>query len=331
MAEPAVRVEDIVKVYEPSEWWMKILLRSSVSEPVRALDGVSIEVSPGEICAVVGPNGAGKSTLFRILTGLTTPTSGRATIQGHDCTVDSARVRALVGFMPAEVRTVWLRHSCRENLQFHGRLQGMPEAKVQQRIGETLDLVGLGRAADRVGFALSSGMLARLMLARALFHEPPILILDEPTGSVDPVGSYELIELIKRVTKERNLAVLLSSHRIDEIEALHDSVLLLNEGRQVFAGDLDELRAMWERPRITIEFDSEESAGAAEGELARIRGVQEVERVERNVILECDIPIGTVLQGLNGSLPGIVSLNQTRLRLHELLAKILIEDSREAT
>jgi len=327
MPEPVIRVENVVKVYEPSEWWMRILLRSSVDEPVLALDGVSLDVEQGTICAVVGPNGAGKSTLFRILTGLTTPTSGSASIAGWDCETESAKIRSRVGFMPAEDRTIWLRHTCRENLEFHGRLQGLREAKIQRRVTETLDMVGLGHAADRAGFALSSGMRARLMLARALFHEPDFLILDEPTGAVDPVGSYELIELIKRITREADLAVLLSSHRIDEIEALHDRVLLLNEGRMVFWGDLDVLRSEWEQPHITIDFDTRNAARSAERILSALDGVDTVSCADGQLVLDTELPIGSLLHQLNGSLDGIESLSRSRMRLQELLAKILRADS----
>ena len=248
MSEPIVAIDRLGKVYEPFSGAMRLLLRSSVKEPVVALDDVSLEVYPGEIMAILGPNGAGKSTLFRVLTGLTTPTTGRATIMGRDATRDSAKVRRLIGFMPAQNRTLLLRHSCRENLAFHGRLQGIPEAKLHDRIDETLETVGLYEARDRIGFALSSGMLARLMLARAILHEPTVLILDEPTSAVDPLGAFELISMIQHIATERNLAVLISSHRLDEVEMLNDQVVLLNRGRVVYSGRLPSVTAQARRP-----------------------------------------------------------------------------------
>jgi ABC-2 type transport system ATP-binding protein len=221
---------------------MRLLVRSASLVPVTALDDVTFSLAAGEICAVIGPNGAGKSTLFRILTGLTTPSAGTARVLGMDPVTDAHRIRRQVGFMPAEDRTLFLRHTCRENLRFHGRLQGIDESTLKQRIDDVLDLVGLGEAKDRTGFALSSGMRSRLMLARALVHEPKVLILDEPTGAVDPIGAHEFLELIIKITIERGTATLISSHRLEEIDALRDNVLLLDRGRVVMSGHLEEFQ-----------------------------------------------------------------------------------------
>lgn len=238
----AIDVRGLSKVYEPTPAWMRVLVRSASLVPVTALDAVTFSLAAGEICAVIGPNGAGKSTLFRILTGLTTPSAGIARVLGMDPVTDAHRIRRHVGFMPAEDRTLFLRHTCRENLRFHGRLQGIEESTLKQRIDDVLDLVGLGAAKDRTGFALSSGMRSRLMLARALVHEPRVLILDEPTGAVDPIGAHEFLELIIKITVERGTATLISSHRLEEIDALRDNVLLLDRGRVVMAGSLEEFR-----------------------------------------------------------------------------------------
>jgi ABC-2 type transport system ATP-binding protein len=238
----AINVEGLSKVYEPTPPWMRLLVRSASLVPVTALDDVTFSLAAGEICAVIGPNGAGKSTLFRILTGLTTPSAGTARVLGMDPVTDAHRIRRQVGFMPAEDRTLFLRHTCRENLRFHGRLQGIDESTLKQRIDDVLDLVGLGEAKDRTGFALSSGMRSRLMLARALVHEPKVLILDEPTGAVDPIGAHEFLELIIKITVERGTATLISSHRLEEIDALRDNVLLLDRGRVVMSGHLEEFQ-----------------------------------------------------------------------------------------
>ena len=323
MAEAVVSVRGVSKVYVPSPTWLRVLIRTSIRNPVTALDDVSLEVRGGEICAVVGPNGAGKSTLFRILTGLTTPTEGSAEIMGHDCAKESHHVRRLVGFMPADERTLWLRHSARENLAFHGRLQGMQKGRLRPAVDEALELVGLSEEGDRIGFALSSGMRARLMLARAILHNPSILILDEPTGSVDPMGSFELLELIRRIARERGHAVLMSSHRLDEIEALHDNVLLLDQGKTVYWGDLNDLRRHWERPRLEILFVDHAAAVTSAGLLRNVDGVEVMTVDNDSVVVKSDVSVGLLLEMLDGQLPVVSGVREKRMRLQELLVTVL--------
>jgi ABC-2 type transport system ATP-binding protein len=323
MSDPIVSIDHLRKVYEPYSRGMRLLLRTSVKEPVVAIDDISLEVHPGDLLAVLGPNGAGKSTLFRVLTGLTTPTSGRAVILGYDTTTESTAVRRLVGFMPAENRTLLLRHTCRENLAFHGRLQGMSRKSLSDRIDETLEKVGLYDARDRVGFALSSGMLARLMLARAILHEPAVLILDEPTGAVDPIGSFELLGLIQEIAKTQELAVLISSHRLDEVELLNDKVVLLDKGHVVYSGDLDTMLEEARRPVVEVQFDDEQSAESGSAALSKLPGVDGVELDGSLLILSTEVPMASIVRQLNGHLDRVTSIGQVQPRLRDVLRYLL--------
>lgn len=320
----SVVVTDLAKTFVPSPPMMRVLLRSALKEPVRALDGVSLQVGPGQICAVVGPNGAGKSTLFRILTGLITPTSGSASVMDYDVARESLQVRRLIGFHAADERMLLGRHSVAENLSFHGRLQGMRAATIQKRSREVLDLVGLERVAKRLALALSSGMKARLMLARALLPHPRVLILDEPTGSLDPVAAYEFIELIKATVAERGIATLISSHRLEEIEALPEHVLLLNEGRVIYDGDLDELRRYWDQPRIEFRFGSETAAAHAVGTFSTLEGVEVIASDTDTVLLATERAVGDLFAAANGRLDRVVGMSEVRMPLRDLLAKILV-------
>lgn len=247
MENPAVTARDLVKIYDPTPYWMRLLIRSSSKIPVVALDHCTFSVDRGQVCAVIGPNGAGKSTLFRILTGLTTSSNGQVTVLDMDPALEGHRLRRHIGFMPAEDRTLFLRHSSLDNLRFHGRLQGIEESRLKKRIETVLKMVDLWNVRERDGFALSSGMRARLMLARAILHEPKVLILDEPTGAIDPLGAQAFVELIKAITEEQKTATLLSSHRLEEIDTLRDNILLLDYGRVVFRGDLDRVRTVVEQ------------------------------------------------------------------------------------
>ena len=168
LAEDVIVLSGLTKVYEPTPKWLRVMARSHITEPVRALDGVDLVVRAGEICAIVGPNGAGKTTLFRILVGLTTSTTGSGTVLGLDVDRDSEQVRQVVGWMPAEDRSLLMRATCKENLELHGRLQGMSARSLRNRIAEVLVAVNLVPQRDVMVASLSAGMKARLRLARAM-------------------------------------------------------------------------------------------------------------------------------------------------------------------
>lgn len=318
-----VEVRDLTKVYDPSPLWLRFLLRSAVTSPVTALDGISLELPGGQVCAVVGPNGAGKSTLFRILTGLTTPTSGTVSVCGIDASQGGRAVREAIGFVPAGDQTLYLRLSCIENFLFHGRLQGLGGRELDRRVQDTLEQVGLGGVGTRAGFALSAGMRARLQLARALFHRPRVLILDEPTAAVDPVGSYELLQIIQRVAAEDGVSVLLSSHRLEEIEALHDRVALLDQGHVVYVGDLDSLRRRYQRPVVELSFDTSEQLQVAMDSFKGLPDLDIVAVDSCRVSVATRSHVGVLLQHLNGQLAGLASVTKSQLPLRDLLQEIL--------
>jgi ABC-2 type transport system ATP-binding protein len=320
-----VVVRDVTKVYRPSSKLLSFLLRSPIKQDVHALNGIGFSVAPGEICAVVGPNGAGKSTTFRILIGLTTPTTGSASIMGMSCVTESMEVRKVIGWMPSEDRSLLMRLSCAENLVFHGQLQGLNGTKLKQRIQESLDLVGIGHRAKDSVFSLSSGMRARLQLARSLLHQPKVLILDEPTATVDPIASYELINTLQRVATERNMSVLISSHRLDEIEALSSHVILLDGGAIKYDGDLESLRDLWTRPRVVAEFRDPEAARAAEQALAsgRVVEVDTTESLGVGGLLVSGATIGDVVSSLPADATrGLVTIREDRMPLRDLLAAV---------
>ena len=254
--EPVASLRGITKVYRPTPPAMRALVRTTDLRGRCGTNGVDLDVGAGQTVAVVGPNGAGKTTIFRILTGLTTPTTGTVRVLGLDADRQSLDVRRVVGFMPAEDRSLFMRMTCLENLRFHARLQRIPRRELLSRCRAMLDEVGLAGRAKSSVFALSAGMRARLQLARALLHRPRLVILDEPTGAVDPVGAHELLELVQRMVREHNLAALISSHRLEEIEALGSNVVLLDKGRIRYQGNLDGLRARWQRPFVELVMPS---------------------------------------------------------------------------
>jgi ABC-2 type transport system ATP-binding protein len=332
-SQAGIVVSDLVKVYEPSPRWMRLLVRSNVRKAVRAVDGISFEVAPGEICAVLGPNGAGKTTTFRILVGLTTPTSGSSSVMGHDPVREPVEVRKKVGWMPGDQRALLMRHSVNENLRFHGKLQGISGEALTRSVSETLELVGLDGWGENTCFALSAGMRARLQLARALLHRPKVLILDEPTGAVDPVASHELVELIRDIVRERQIAALISSHRLEEIEALQSRVLLLDGGRVRYDGPLQSLRKKYARSQIDITFRdpriATEARAALEG--AEIGDVTQEGQVDISAALENGVTHSDIFRALSSYTEDIVSFTENEVALHTLLANIYRDTAKEAS
>ena len=318
---PVVVADDLSKTYHPYGRMMRLLLRSPVSASVQALTDVSFSLHAGEIAVVLGANGAGKSTLFRILTGLTTPSSGTATIDGHSVQDEAPRVRRVVGFAPAEDRTLLLRHSCRENLVFHGRMQGMYGARLRRRVGETLEAVGLQDKVETAGFALSSGMRARLQIARSLLHEPKVLVLDEPTGAIDPLGARDIIEMVRNVARDHGAAVLLSSHRLEEIEELQERVIVLDRGSVVFQGNLGELRAASSDAVFEVGFSSPQRRERSETLLAA-NNIRYTAGDARSLVVLCPTA-GELVTALGAEAGALVSLDQRRMTLLEVLRSIL--------
>ena len=317
-----IRMQGLTKVYEPSPRWMRMLTRGASKRRNVALRSVDLEIPRGTICAVVGPNGAGKSTMFRLLMGLTTPTSGSAHIFGLDCSVRAESRHIPIGFMPADERSLFLRLSCYENLAFQAGLRGYEGERLRARVDEALEMVGLGDVRDTGAFALSSGMKARLQLARAMVHEPQVLILDEPTSTVDPVAADDLLNLIRRLTTEQSLAVMLSSHRLEEIDALDEMVVLLDDGRVVFQGDLSQLRRIAALTELVIEFRSEAAAWLARDTLARAGCVREATVRCSTVELTAVDSVGAVLGVLGPETSEIVHVNERSSSTRGLLREV---------
>jgi ABC-2 type transport system ATP-binding protein len=319
---PAIRMRGLTKVYEPSPAWMSLLTRSASRTRNVALRDVDLDVPSGTICAVVGPNGAGKSTMFRLLMGLTTPTSGSAHVLGLDCSIRSESRRMPIGFMPADERSLFLRLTSHENLAFQASLRGYGGRRLERRVAEVLEMVGLAQARDTAAFALSSGMKARLQLARAMVHEPRVLILDEPTSTVDPVAADDLLALIQRLTSEHSLAVMLSSHRLEEIDALDEKVVLLDDGRVVFEGDLRELRRIAALTEVALELDTDDAATGVAATLEGAPWVRELTVHGRLVELVATVPIGAVLAAIGPRAASIVHLDERSSSTRSLLREV---------
>jgi ABC-2 type transport system ATP-binding protein len=233
-AGAAVSVEGLGKVFRPPGGTRDLLRGRFFRDPVQALDGVSFDVAPGEVVCMMGPNGAGKSTLARILGGLLLPTTGRATIAGHDAAAGAPALRRSVSFVVGDERSFHYGVSGRENLRYFAALHGLDARAGRRRVDELLERVGLAAAADRRYREYSRGMRQRLAIARGLLGEPEVLLLDEPTLGLDPMGARDLRAFLRDDTiRAAGRTALVCSNDPGEARALADRVLFLRGGRLV--------------------------------------------------------------------------------------------------
>ena len=235
---PAVEIRNLVKDFTTS----------FRRKPLRAVDGVSLRIMPGEVYGLIGPNGSGKSTTMKALLGLVAPTAGGCAIFGRDSLkVDS---RNDVGFLPEN--PYFYKHlSGAETLRFYGKLCGLGGRALEDRVGEMLALVDLEGARDRRVGGYSKGMLQRIGLAQALIQEPRLVILDEPTAGVDPVGSRQIRDLILKL-RERGITVFLCSHLLEQVQEVCDHVGIIFQGRMIREGRLEDLIAIEDQTEIVL-------------------------------------------------------------------------------
>jgi ABC-2 type transport system ATP-binding protein len=221
--EPVIRVRNLVKRY---------------GELV-AVDAVSFEVAKGEIFGLLGPNGAGKTTIISILSCITPPTSGSASVSGIDVVTDSLTARSKIGVVPQEI-ALYSTLSARDNLMFWGRMYGLRDRTLARRVDELLDVVQLSdRASSRID-TFSGGMKRRINIAAGLLHRPDVLFLDEPTVGIDPQTRRSILDLVKELNAE-GLTVLYTTHYLEEAEFLCDRVGIMDEGKMIAVGTRDEL------------------------------------------------------------------------------------------
>ena len=207
-----------------------------------AVDGVSLDVAPGEIHGFLGPNGAGKTTSIRIIAGLLKPTAGRVVINGHDLAQEPEKAKSSLGFIP-DRPFIYEKLTAREFLRFHGGLYAMEAEAIEKRADEVLELFELGRWQGELVESFSHGMKQRLVMCAAFLHRPKAVLVDEPMVGLDPRGA-RLIKDVFRVMSERGVAILMSTHTLEVAEEMCDRIAIILKGKIIARGTVDELKAM---------------------------------------------------------------------------------------
>lgn len=269
--EYAIETEELVKIY-----------RDKTGEVV-ALDNVNLRVPKGVLFGLFGPNGSGKTTLISILIGLQLPNKGTARVLGFDSIKESLEIRKRVGVLP-ENYGFYEYMTARENLEFLGKLDGIPSGELSKRINEVLELVGLKERANTKVKAFSRGMTQRLALAQALLKDPELLLLDEPTLGLDPQGTATFRELVANLIKTGK-TVLISTHLLHEIGYICTYAAFIRKGKIVAQGSLEELSKPYREARgYTYEIIVQDNPEDLLKEIRTLEGVVEVS-LENNIIV----------------------------------------------
>jgi len=220
---------------------------------IRALDGLTFSIRPGEIYGLIGPNGAGKTTALRIVSTLLLPTSGSIRVFDLDVVGQAAEVRRVISYLPEEAGA-YRNLSGQEYLEFMARFNAKNSGDIRKIVEEAAEISGLGNRLKDRAKTYSKGMKRRLLVARALMTKPKLAVLDEPASGLDVLHAYHVREIIKRYVRERGVTVLLSSHNMLEVEYLCDRVALLNKGRITVEGQPQELKQRFKSQNLEEVF-----------------------------------------------------------------------------
>ncbi|MDP0496586.1 MAG: ABC transporter ATP-binding protein [Verrucomicrobiota bacterium JB024] len=255
MEAPAIRIHSLVKDF-------RIGLRGW---KLRAVDDVSLDIHDNEVYGLLGPNGCGKSTTMKVVLGLLEPTVGGCEIYG----VPSSQVKSRlnVGFLP-EAPYFYRYLTGRELLKFYAKVCSVEPGKIKPRVTEVLEMVGLTEAADRRVGTYSKGMLQRIGIAQAIVHDPKLIILDEPTAGVDPIGSAAIADLI-RALKAQGKTILLCSHLLAQVEGVCDRVAIMDRGKVVLEGKVDDLLSKHDQQSLLVDTFPEAARADVEAALAK--------------------------------------------------------------
>jgi len=255
MTAAAISVQNLVKRFPLSRGLTEILRRPFTPRLATVLDGLDLEVNRGEIFGLLGPNGAGKTTLLKILCTLVLPTTGSATVAGHDVVAAAGRVRQTIGYCLDTERSFYFRLTGRQNLAFFAALNNLESKQAAERIAELTEMLGLAAAVDKPFATYSKGMQQKLGLARALMTDPGVLLLDEPTKSLDPTAAAEFRRFLRKMLVDRfEKTILLVTHSLEDASECCDRIALMNQGRISLRGTWAEIQGTIRNGGVSPEY-----------------------------------------------------------------------------
>ncbi|MCS7120626.1 MAG: ABC transporter ATP-binding protein [Nitrososphaerota archaeon] len=269
--EYAIETFDLVKTFVTKEGGRR--------REVRAVDHVDLKIRRGEFFGLLGPNGAGKTTLIKILCTIILPDSGTAKVNGYDILRESYQARCSFGWFHGETggRSLYWRLNAEDNLRFYAYLQNVPRDVAERRIDALLEFFGLSEDRKKLVKEYSTGMKVRVMLARALLHNPPILFMDEPTIGLDTISAVETRKLLRALNEDLGKTIVFTSHNMFEVEQLCERVAIMRSGRIIADSSPEELREMLRDVKaVEVELRGDSDIARARDEIGKIPVVKKV-------------------------------------------------------
>ncbi|MCM3761111.1 ABC transporter ATP-binding protein [Alkalihalobacillus oceani] len=256
---------------------------------VTAVEGVNIYMEKGESIGLLGPNGAGKSTTISMISSLLRPDSGDVRLYGKSVIQEPNAIRRVLGMVPQEI-ALYQELTAYENLKFFGRIYGLQGKQLEAKIQEVLELVGLTDRQKQVVRTYSGGMQRRVNMAAAMLHNPEILIMDEPTVGIDPQSRSHILEMVRELNQQQGLAVLYTSHYMEEVERLCDRLYIMDHGRVIAAGTKEELKSILSGEEAIL-IDLERQNGGLFNELEANQAI--IQTIETEKGLKLIVPKGS--------------------------------------
>ncbi|RLJ06215.1 MAG: ABC transporter ATP-binding protein [Candidatus Aenigmatarchaeota archaeon] len=306
--EKAIEAQGLTKVFG---WFGKKII---------AVDSLEMSIDSGTIHGFIGPNGAGKTTTIKMLIGAIKPTRGKAFIFGE--AAGSVRAKAFIGYSPEHPDFYSM--SALEFLVYNGELCGLKQGEAKKRGKELLDWLGLSDFADKNARKFSAGMKQKLSLAQALIHDPDVLILDEPTANLDPIGRYEVLEKIAELAKKQKKTVFVSSHILLELEKIVDHVTIINKGKVILQSEINDLRKRFSERHFIINTKNNQNY------LKSIQALQGAENAWINHEMKIEVLVKdstrfkkAVIEMFRGKEDELIELLPLRMSLENIFLKVM--------
>jgi ABC-2 type transport system ATP-binding protein len=287
------------------------------------VDNLNLKIEEGQIFGFLGPNGAGKTTTILMLLGLTNPTKGSASIGGFNSTHEALKVKRIAGYIPEKVG-FYPDLTARYNLEYTANLNGLFDKKADSMVAKALEDVGLKDKANELVSHFSKGMKQRLAIADILIKQPKVAFLDEPTTGIDPAGITQILDLISQIAKDNNMTVVMSSHQLNQIQRICSHVGIMNKGKLISEGSIEQLGKNAGGGKIVVEVQLAEVSKELLDGIKEVQGVISIERHDNALLVSCNEDLRRQISKVISDKGGLITqMKLQSFALEDIYMKIL--------